>query len=736
MSRLSSFGLYVHENRKVVLVLAVISLLFSGFVISQGEEFIDGNAPPPTTDSGKALNLIDEQLTVSASNTVTYILSHEEMTWQDQDFKSDVEGFVEALRELDVEIVSISTIYDDPTNQQVIATHSSLDGKKTAVYLSLAGAEADLTGMIPTLKSMNSSSLDVTVTGSLIIGDDFDKAMKNDTIRAEIVGLPISMIILLFVFGTFTAAVLPLVIALLMIALATAISYWMSDWWFFGLTEYSVSMISLIGIAVSIDYSLFMISRFREEIAKGESTENAIATMMDTAGRAVMFSGATVAVGLCSLFYFDATHMPSMGMGAFLAVGAAMLYSFTVLPAILSYLGHKINSLPVPIPGANRKSDFWKRLSLKVMDKPIRWLAPALVVLLLAASPFLRVEMSAGGIEALPPDMESRIGFEILTEEFPAYTASSIPVVIVFEEEDTPLSIEFSERVAPFCQEIVAVEGVISLSHPICNTNLFEQEFSEWSQDDQERWIASVSDNIMRLSVPVQYRSGSDESERIVRDMMELSADEDIEILIGGWSAFEVELKDHLVERIPAVLAFVLGLTVLLVFVQVNSILVPIKAILMNILSVSASFGIIVIVFQDGLLAGPLNYSAQPIDLTVPPLVFGIAFGLSMDYEVLMLSRIHEAWEKTGDNTKAVAEGLQASGSLITGAAAIMVAVFFGFVLADVLIIKSIGFALMVAVIVDATIVRAIVVPSTMRLLGKANWWAPKWLTNTNYPLK
>jgi len=728
MSRLYNFGLYVHDNRKAVVVFAVASLLFSVGLLSQGEEFIDGNAPPPTTDSGKALNLIDEQLTVSASNTVTYILSHQEMTWQDEEFQTAVESFVIEIRELNLEIVSISTIYDDPTNQQVIATHSSIDGKKTAVYVSLAGSEADLTDQIPSLKKLDSETLDVTVTGSLIIGNDFDTAMKNDTIRAEVVGLPLSLIILLFVFGTFTAAVLPLLIALLMIALATGISYWMSDWWFFGLTEYSVSMISLIGIAVSIDYSLFMISRFREEIAKGESTESAIATMMDTAGRAVMYSGATVAVGLCSLFYFDATHMPSMGMGAFLAVAAAMLYSFTVLPALLSYLGPRINSLPVPIPGANRKTEFWKKLSIKVMNKPLRWLIPALVVLLLAASPFLRVEMSAGGIEALPPDMESRIGFEILEDEFPAYTASSIPIVIVFTEDDDPMSIEYSERISPYCQNIAEIEGVIGVNHPICNTELFELEFSQWPIEAQEEWLASVSDNILRISVPVQYRSGSDESERVVREMFEISEDEDFEALIGGWSAFEVELKDHLVERIPAVLAFVLGLTIILVFLQVRSILVPVKAIMMNILSVSASFGIIVLVFQDGLLTGFLNYSAQPIDLTVPPLVFGIAFGLSMDYEVLMLSRIHEAWEETGDNTQAVAEGLQASGSLITGAAAIMVAVFFGFVLADVLIIKSIGFALMVAVIVDATIVRAIVVPSTMRLLGKANWWAPSWM--------
>ena len=194
---------------------------------------------------------------------------------------------------------------------------------------------------------------------------------------------------------------------------------------------------------------------------------------------------------------------------------------------------------------------------------------------------------------------------------------------------------------------------------------------------------------------------------------------------MGSWTSYEVDMKEHLVERIPVALAFVLVVTMLLVWFQVRSVLVPVKAVFMNILSITASFGLIVVVFQEGLLAGPLNFTPQPLDLMVPPLVFGIAFGLSMDYEVLMLSRIHESWLETGDNTRAVSEGLQASGRLITGAAAIMIAVFSGFIFADVMIIKSIGFALAVAVFVDATIVRAIVVPSAMRLMGRANWWSP-----------
>ena len=266
---------------------------------------------------------------------------------------------------------------------------------------------------------------------------------------------------------------------------------------------------------------------------------------------------------------------------------------------------------------------------------------------------------------------------------------------------------------------------MVSVDHPLCSPDLFDLELEQWPQDARSTWSTTVSESVAMISIPIQYASGSDEAEQLIKDMRVFTKSSDEEILVGSWTSYEVDMKEHLVERIPAALAFVLIVTMVLVWFQVRSVLVPVKAVLMNILSISASFGLIVVVFQEGLLSEALNFTPQPLDLMVPPLVFGIAFGLSMDYEVLMLSRIHESWLETGDNTRAVAEGLQASGRLITGAAAIMIAVFSGFIFADVMIIKSIGFALAVAVFGDATIVRAVVVPSAMRLMGRANWWSP-----------
>ena len=724
---LSKAGRQIHRRRAMVIALTITSVVFSVLLVTQGNDFQDGNSPPSSIESGRALELVNEELPVVSTNSVTYIFSHDTLSWNDTDFEQGVRGALEGLDEISLGILGISLAYDQPENPSHLARHVSSNGHHVAVFVEFNGTKEEIEQEVENIKSaVQSDDFEILVTGNLIIDSDFDQLLEADQIRAEIIGIPISIVILLFVFGTLTASLLPIAVAACMFPFATGLAFFVSK--YFSMTEYSISMISLIGIAVSIDYSLFMISRFREEIDKGATIEDSIATMMNTAGRAILFSGATVAVGLCSLFYFTATHMPSMAMGAFLAVLGSLFYSMTLLPALLSLVGKGINRFPVPIPGANRKTDFWERFSTRVMKNPIRWLAPSMVCLLLLGAPFLNVELNAGGLETLPPDLESRRAHELLEDEFPAFTASLVPIVVVFEDGQDPFSKSLATEIAGVCGEIRGVEGVINIEHPLCAPGLFDLTIEEWPIEAQVAWSTTVSDSVAMINIAIEYGSGTDEAEQLIKDIRSFTSASDEEILVGSWTSYEVDMKEHLTERIPFVLSFVLIVTMILVWFQVKSVLVPIKAILMNILSISASFGLIVVVFQEGLLSDALNFTPQPLDLMVPPLVFGIAFGLSMDYEVLMLSRIHESWLETKDNTRAVSEGLQASGRLITGAAAIMIAVFSGFIFADVLIIKSIGFALTVAVLVDATIVRAIVVPSTMRLMGKLNWWAPSFL--------
>jgi len=721
---LSRTGRAIHRSRQVVIAASIVSILVSVLLISQGNEFDDGNAPPTSIESGRALELVSEELPIVSTNSVNYIFTHESLEWDDPQFEQEVRESLKGLESISLDVLVISLAYDNPDDPAHLARHVSIDGHRVAAFVEFNGTEEEIERELGAIKeAVDSEEMEVLVTGSLIIDTDFDRMLKDDQIRAEIIGIPLSLIILLFVFRTVVASLLPMAVALCMFPMATGLSYFISSW--FSMTQYSVSMITLIGLAVSIDYSLFMISRFREELGKGQDVEGAIATMMATAGRAILFSGATVAVGLCTLFYFTATHMPSMGMGAFLAVLGALIYSLTLLPALLSVVGHRIDRLPVPLPWGQEEGRFWEKFSKRVMKNPIGWLVPSMGFLLLLGVPFLHVELTAGGLDTLPPDLESRQAYEILEEEFPAFTASVVPLVIVFDEGQDPFSKSLSSEVAEVCEGVATVEGVISVSHPLCNPSLFDTELADWPEDLRIEWLTTVSNSVAMINVPIEYPSGSDEAEQLIKDVRVFTSSSEEEVLVGSWTSYEVDMKEHLGERIPVALAFVLLVTMVLVWFQVHSVLVPIKAVFMNILSISASFGLIVVVFQDGLLAGPLNFTPQPLDLMVPPLVFGIAFGLSMDYEVLMLSRIHESWLETKDNTRAVSEGLQASGRLITGAAAIMIAVFSGFIFADVMIIKSIGFALAVAVFVDATIVRAIVVPSAMRLMGRANWWSP-----------
>ena len=721
---LSRAGRSIHRNRSVIVAASLATVLISVFLITQGNEFEDGNSPPTSIESGRALELVSEELPVVSTNSVNYIFTHESLEWDDPAFEQEVRESLKGLDEISLGVLEISLPYDNPEDQFHLARHVSMDGHRIAAFVEFNGTEEEIAKEISHIKNaVDSEQMEILVTGSLIIDSDFDRMLEDDQIRAEIIGIPLSIIILLFVFRTVVASLLPMAVAMCMFPMATGLSFYISRW--FSMTQYSVSMISLIGIAVSIDYSLFMISRFREELGKGQDVEGALATMMSTAGRAILYSGATVAVGLCTLFYFTATHMPSMGMGAFLAVLGALIYSLTLLPALLSLVGHRIDSLPVPLPWGDGEGRFWEDFSTKVMKNPMRWLVPSMGILLLMGAPFLHVQLTAGGLDTLPPDLESRLAYEILEEEFPAFTASSVPLVIVFDDGQEPYSRTLAVSVSEMCQDVASVEGVINVEHPLCNPSLFDTEVDQWPQEYRVAWLTTVSNSVAMINVPIEYPSGSDEAEQLIKDIRAFTSVSEEEVLVGSWTSYEVDMKDHLRERIPAALAFVLIVTMVLVWFQVHSVLVPIKAVLMNILSISASFGLIVVVFQDGLLAGPLNFTPQPLDLMVPPLVFGIAFGLSMDYEVLMLSRIHESWLETKDNTRAVSEGLQASGRLITGAAAIMIAVFSGFIFADVMIIKSIGFALAVAVFVDATIVRAIVVPSAMRLMGRANWWSP-----------
>ena len=511
---------------------------------------------------------------------------------------------------------------------------------------------------------------------------------------------------------------------------------------------------SLLGIGLSVDYSLFIVNRFREELDNGHDRRTAVAMTSATAGRAIFFSGLTVIAGLLGMLFFDNTGLPSLGWGGICATFVALTSSIVLLPALLSLLGDRVNSLKVPFSAGTRTSDsgFWSWIANGVMERPLSVLVPSMIVLLLAGSPFLQAEWGITSWKALSPDDESRRGMELTDEYWPEDVANTALVVFEIDDSVELLSEEYIRSLHSFSKEILAIENtgyVYSYAH--FDEGMSEQEvvdFWDEGNDDemspqQAQMVAvlreyhlesTVGNGVAMIVVGIEGDQTSEESRQVVNTIRGLDSKEEQyggvpTVYVAGMAAYNQDVLDAVIESMPLALAFILISSYVLIFLQVRSVILPLKALVMNVLSVAASFGVLVWIFQEGNGAELLNFTPQPIDPTTPVMIFAILFGLSMDYEVLMLSRIHEEWERVGDNTKAVAVGLQKSGRIITSAALVMVTVFSAFGLSSVSLMKQFGLMLALGVAVDATIVRALVVPSTMRLMGSLNWWAPSWLS-------
>ncbi|MGY8735758.1 MAG: MMPL family transporter, partial [Candidatus Poseidoniales archaeon] len=531
------------------------------------------------------------------------------------------------------------------------------------------------------------------------------------------------------------------------VAAAMGMTIWLSN--VTDVTQYATNIITLIGIGVSIDYSLFLVNRFREELAIGRDVRTAVAMSTATAGKAVFFSGITVAIGLMGMLFFKNTSLPSLGIGGTVAVSIAMVYSTIVLPAVMSILGKRVDKGKVPFAFnlEAREDGLWANIANKVMAHPWKVLIPVLILLVGAGAPFLYAEFSLSSWSALPPDDESRLGKEMIDDTWPEQSSNQIFLVIeldgadVFEENN--LRAQYQYIRTQISDDRVLTANGIGLPDGSMNES---QVVSFWQAPDEylnETEIALrnmirdsfTNGDVTYIVLNLAGEQTSVASRNVVEDIRDdrhiltdqLSGQNDY-LAVAGFAAYNADTLNSIAENLPTALAFIFIATSILIFIQVRSVIIPIKAIIMNILSVSASFGMLVWVFQWGYGDVLLNFTAQPIDAGNPVIMFCIVFGLSMDYEVLMLSRIHEEWERTGDNTLAVANGLQKTGGLITGAAAIMVVVFGSFGLSSVIILKQIGLGLALAILIDATLIRALVVPATMRLMGKWNWWTPSFL--------
>ena len=520
------------------------------------------------------------------------------------------------------------------------------------------------------------------------------------------------MIILAVVFGALAAAALPMILGIASIAIALGLAALIGQ--SFELHVFVQNMITMIGLAVGIDYSLFVVSRYREKRARGLEKLDAIAVAGATASRAVLFSGMTVVLGLLGLLIVPHSVFFSLGLGAILVVTVAVMASLTLLPAVLSLMGDRVNKFRIPLlshgntqtPG--RQGGFWDRVTYAVMRRPVISLVVAAGLLIAAAVPYLDINTGTSGVSTFPDDFRSKQGFVALQEEFGFGLSDPAEIVI-----DGPV------EASPVQEAIQRLETTLG-SDP---------DFGQASLEVNE------AGDLALLSVPIVGDPNGEMAESAVNRLRDEYIPQafsgvQAEVFVTGTTAENVDFINLTDEYLPIVIAFVLGLSFLLLTVMFRSIVIPVKAIIMNLLSVGAAYGLMVLVFQKGVGNGLFGF--QQVDVIqpwIPLFLFAVLFGLSMDYQVFLLSRIREHFDRTGNNNESVAYGLRSTAGLITGAALIMVAVFSGFALGDLVMMQQFGFGLAVAILLDATIVRSVLVPATMKLLGDKNWYLPKFLS-------
>lgn len=590
---------------------------------------------------------------------------------------------------------------------------------------------------LSTLFAKHSSDVEVRLGGNIAVSAQINQQVTSDLKRAEALSFPVVAILLLLIFGNIVAATVPLFLGGLSILGALFITRLLTN--VTSMSVYVINVITLLGLGLAIDYSLFLVGRFREELALTGDVEMALTTTIRKAGRTIMFSGTTVIISLLSLIVFPEVFLRSMGMSGAAVVATAALLSLTIVPASLRLLGRRINALSLPGRNARTKprahetkKGFWYVFSEFIMRRPILVLVVTLALLLGVGSQFLHAKLSNPDSYSVPMNLSSRQVNDALSHDFS--NTSTEPINIIVQTTGNPMAAPNLRYLTEYVSQLKQLKGVTQvdslLAHlppalsgrpgPQGTTILSEPSFAPvFSQ--------YVSGDYDKLTVSQAYGPQSPQSQQLIQAIRALSTPRGFTPAVGGVSAELVDLLQSLRTHIPYALAIIFCATIVLIFLLMGGILVPIKAIILGIISLSAAFGILVWVFQAHHLAGVLSLAALgSIDATSAVLIFAIAFGLSMDYEFFLLSRIKEEYEATGDNTHAVAHGVQKTAGIITSAALLLISVIGLFATSKISLIQQIGVGLASAVAIDSTLVRMILVPATMRLLGKANWWAPK----------
>ena len=593
------------------------------------------------------------------------------------------------------------------------------DGSTTYLSVAVDGDQSEQLGHAKDIEAALGDAapagVEISVGGRAAFYNYQNEISRSDLEKAELITFPVTLVVLLLVFGSAVAAGLPVLLAMVSLGITLGLLYLLTL--LMPLSVFVTNTATVIGIGVGIDYALFIVTRFREALAAGRTPRAAVVESVATSGRSVTVSGLTVVVALAGMFLVDIQGFRSMAVGTMVVVTLAVLASLTLLPAVLLLIGPRIDRFTVLRRyKARHRTSGWHLWTTRVMRRPRRYLIAALGVLFLLAAPLTGIVLGQPSADTLPADSPPRVALDRLAAGFGP--GSIGPVEIVVPTDDGPENAENLARIAGLTEKLAAdpaVSAVLSMAVP--------------GVDPAS--LTSVDGELTRVVVigadTPQSEAGQDLVRRIRADILPAAGIEGA--LVGGQGANDLDLTDEIAERLPWVIGGVLALSYVLLMVALRSIILPLKAIVMNLMSVGAAYGVVVALFQWGWGAELFGFQAEGfIQAFVPLFLFSVLFGLSMDYEVFLMTRMREEWERTGSNEQAVTKGLERTGRTVTSAALIMVVVFAAFTGSRLLAFKAMGFGLAAAVLIDATVVRVVAVPATMRLLGRWNWWMPRWL--------
>jgi RND superfamily putative drug exporter len=612
------------------------------------------------------------------------------------------------------------------------------DGSRALVVARVEGnddqVEDRVTELAPRYKDwqgtagVDAAAVDVELGGFAEVFHEVGDTIEEDLVRAETIALPITLVLLILVFGSVVAASLPLVIGVMSIVGTFLVLRVLA-----GLTDvsiYALNLTTALGLGLAIDYSLFVVSRYREELRAGYSPRVAVTRTVRTAGRTVAFSALTVAASLCATLVFPIAFLRSFAYAGVAVALLAGLFSVVVLPAILFLLGHRVNALTLWRRSVTPPEEgFWHRVATVVMRRPVPIATAVVAFLLVLGTPFLGLRLSSPDDRVLPESADVRQVHDVLREEFSSEEAGALSVVA----PDAPNAVPgLRNQIDAYATQLAAMPSVARVdaaTGTYCGPGLAEQLGCQPGQlvlppDSSPRYAGFSADGATYLSVIPSVEPMSPAGEDLVHDIR--NADAPWDVLVTGQSASLIDTNQSLFDRLPWALGLVAVITAVLLFMMFGSVVIPAKAIVLNVLSLTATFGAMVWIFQDGHLSGLLDFTATgSLNAAMPILMFCIAFGLSMDYEVMLLSRIKEEHDNGADSVRSVAVGLERTGRIVTAAAVLIAVVMIAFATSRVSFIKLFGVGLTLAVLTDAFLIRGTLVPAFMRLAGDWNWWAP-----------